>query len=159
MSNLTAEQAADKIIDLLLGESEWREDPNIETLLKTAGDKLAGKFVFACYFDEDYQSVWIITPIKYWKDDGYVYDQESPIDHLMPANAGDVNGCGTWAIDNDTMDPIERAKYFHDKGFVWEESFQLQIDDSDDAEELIRAMKEKTSPGHLPPSLPPNCSP
>lgn len=103
------------------------EEFNLNIDAGASKQELANQFVFAYGgYDEDLDAdncFWIITPKAYWEDSGCVYDQESFIGDLLPEDAGDVNGCGTWTWPDD-LSPVERAIELTERGFVWDLELQ-----------------------------------
>ncbi|MEZ0226852.1 MAG: hypothetical protein ACAH83_20010 [Alphaproteobacteria bacterium] len=101
------------------------------SLLKKAGRALANRYTFAVTdqmadeFDVSFYA--IITPTKYWKDEGCCYDQPSPIDHLLP-NGEDANDCGTWIFEKNYASAAALAKDLQNRGFTWDKDFQNFID-------------------------------
>ena len=149
-----AQQASVRIIDLILNHDEGVygvSEDELQTLLDTAGDDLASHFVFAYCGQDESMPCWIITPKKYWDNEGYVYDQHTPIDHLLPADLGEAMEA-TWAsVERDGENPLVLAAQLMAKGFVWDKDFQDFIDnETPEARKMISAL---TTPAchHKPP--------
>ncbi|MEZ0226075.1 MAG: hypothetical protein ACAH83_16085 [Alphaproteobacteria bacterium] len=129
-------RAADAVIARMLpGGSGYDFIPSDDPLVASAGKALANRFTFAIKkSEEDEEDGWgfyaIITPTAYWKKTGYCFDQESPLDKLLPEGE-DVNGCGTWVIaDKAAGSAAGLAKMLIARGFAWDLKFQDFIEPS-----------------------------
>lgn len=83
----------------------------------------ANQFIFALCED-----MTCICPKKFFEEEGYCYDQESPISHLLPPGSDDVNGCGSWELPfagSGASHAIELMAL----GFHWDPSFQDYMDE------------------------------
>ena len=143
--NRRAEQqkAADRIIDILVGDAPYSEEDDAEwgvpkALLDTAGQALAGRYIFAVEEMEGEISV-LTTPLRYFEKNGCCDDQTGPIGHLIPKGGELMES--TWEIYDDSVKTAgDAAKYMQDQGFVWNRDFQNFIDSSVTAE-IEQALK------------------
>lgn len=131
-------RAADAVIARMLpGGNAYNFIPSDDPLVAKAGKALANRFTFAIKKSEEddedgngFGFYAIITPTAYWKKTGYCFDQESPLDKLLPEGE-DVNGCGTWVIDAKAAGSAAGlAKMLIARGFAWDQKFQDFIEPS-----------------------------
>ena len=95
---------------------------------------------------------WIITPKKYWDNEGYVYDQHIPLDHLLPEDLGEAMEA-TWAsVERDGENPLVLAAQLMAKGFVWDKDFQDFIDnESPEAQQMTSTLTTPACDPHYKP--------
>ena len=150
VATLSVDELIEKMIDGTIYEDD---DINVDNEVTALGKELAAQFIFAyAGIEEEYEvPVWIITPVKIWRDSGYVFDQPCPIEYILPEGAEDMNDCGTWVWENDGQTPAEAAKDLLDRGFIWERKFQDFIDmTADGADEDVTEELERIAAAHTP---------
>ena len=125
---------ADKIIDILVGDAESPDEDAYygipDDMLKAAGKALANRYCFAvCVEEEEYadEPLVMVTPIRYFEENGCCDDQSGPISDLLPRCAEAMES--TWEIYHDSVNsPETAAAYLQSLGFVWNKDFQEFID-------------------------------
>lgn len=102
---------------------------------------IANQYTFAVIASDE-GNIAIITPTCYWENEGYCYDQASPIEHLLPENAEDLNDCGTWLVPMySEMTILDVAKDLLARGFNWSYEFQT-LNDTGSMKNNIAELKE-----------------
>ncbi len=116
-------EAADKIIDQL-----DEEDEISPALLKKAGTALANRFVFAIGGDPTATGLLDGLFVEF-SPKGRDYDQhlEHVISHLLPKNNGGEATELTFDFSA-YKDPIRLVSDLLKKGFIWDETYQAQMD-------------------------------
>jgi hypothetical protein len=123
--------AADKIIRIVMGDEERADDDDADygvpqVLLDQAGKALANRYCFAIS-EEDGSLNAMITPIRYFEEEGCCSDQTGPISHLLPKCGEAMES--TWeCYRDDVHTPLQFSAYLKGLGFVWNKDFQDFID-------------------------------
>jgi hypothetical protein len=109
------------------GEEAWDE---ISSWPVSDRPALARQFLFFIDSESEDFPIAIVTPALYTRGaegDGAVYDQECPIDELMPGTPGateDANGCGTWLFPEYAGNAAGLARDLVQNGFVYADDLQ-----------------------------------
>lgn len=143
---------ADKIIAMLMGDEERPEDDdNDETyggiplsMVKEAGKALANRYCFAISTDEYGTLAAMITPTRYFEENGCCDDQDGPISDILPPRVGNAMEA-TWEFyDEKIKTPLDAAHELQAYGFVWNKAFQEYIDEGNDVK-VLPMLKELDS--------------
>lgn len=150
-----ANAAADKAIAIIMNEEPAEDDDNDDapwgvpqSLLDTAGKALANRHVFALMGEEEGGGdvpMAMITPLRFYQEEGHVSDQSGPISHLLPRAAEAMES--TWEIyEKGIKTPVEAAEYLQSLGFQWSRDMQNFIDASltKELEARIQAVEDVT---------------
>jgi len=132
--------AADAVIRILMGEDPAADydDPDADwgvpnKLVEEAGLALANRHCFAIMAEEGDIPYAMITPIRFFEQEGHCSDQSVPVHELMPKCGEAMES--TWEIYEKGVDtPVEAARYLQSLGFQWDRGFQDFIDPSVTAE-------------------------
>ncbi|MBI1216561.1 MAG: hypothetical protein GC185_12185 [Alphaproteobacteria bacterium] len=127
--------AADKALRIIMGDEEGADYDDDDAsygvpdaLVKQAGKALANRYCFAVSEEDDMLSA-MITPIRYFEEEGCCSDQTGPIYDLLPKCAELMES--TWEIFEEGVDtPVKAAQYLQSLGFRWNRDFQDFIDAS-----------------------------
>lgn len=123
---------AKAILSKLMGEEYEGPDLIKKSLIKGVlrPESMASQFVFGVAGPTSMVKnhlIAIITPKAFWEKEGYCFDQELPLESLLPKGSDDLNGCGTWCIPFQSMDPVEFKAMLKGMGFVWDQKFQTSV--------------------------------
>ena len=116
-----------------MGDLPRSEDDDAEwgvpkALLDKAGKALANRYCFAVE-DMEGDIAVMITPTRYFVENGCCDDQTGPIDHLLPRAATMMESC--WELYEDGIDTAaDAALHLQKLGFFWNKGFQDFIDAS-----------------------------
>ena len=152
-----ANEAADKAIAIIMNDepraetededfdgSEWGVP---KKLLDDAGKALANRHCFAISGeDEDCLSA-MITPIRFFQEEGHCSDQSGPVGHLLPKCAEEMES--TWGCyEKSVKTHADYAQYLQKQGFQWSRDFQNYIDASltEEISKKVAAMEDAPSP-------------
>lgn len=113
-------QAALEVITRIRKDGYWDYDKQPEDLLKQAGNALAQHYIFGMV-DSDDGVFAAICPKYYWEAEGCCFDQQSPLEHIIP-DGDDVNGCGTYYFEDMSLKKIKGMLL--SKGFVYDKGFE-----------------------------------
>jgi hypothetical protein len=151
-----ANEAADKAIAIIMNDEQRAEteDEDFEgsewgvpkKLLDDAGKALANRHCFAICGEDDSLTA-MITPIRYYKEEGCCSDQSGPVGHLLPKCAEAMES--TWeCYEKGVKTPADFAKYLQAQGFQWSRDFQDYIDGNltKTLSKQIAAMEDEPSP-------------
>jgi len=123
---------------------------------------LANQFLFFVTSDDMFGGgptpTAIISPAVYTEKENCIYDQECPIEGLLPDDAEDLNGCGTWMMHGYSGTMVELVHDLIARGFHFSEKMQREygaeyLDDltplweADDLEKTVRATERPARPG------------
>jgi hypothetical protein len=113
-------EAALEVINKIRKEGYWEYDHGSEALLERAGNALAQHYVFGVVDGED-GIFAAICPKYYWEENGFCFDQQSPLERILP-EGDDVNGCGTYCFEDLSLKEIKAMLI--SKGFVYDKEFE-----------------------------------
>lgn len=117
-----------------------------EAMVKAAGKALANRFCFALAVDdpESGHMTAMITPIKYFKEEGCCNDQDGPVRGLLPPGFSNAME-STWDVPDDVATAVEAARLLQSYGFVYNKDFQKYIDSGQDVK-VLPFLKELDEP-------------
>jgi hypothetical protein len=118
---LDADAAADKIIELLAGNSD---EEITAPLVKKAGKALAGRFLFAIGEDEEGLFA-VFAPVN---DKSYDQHLSHVIEHLFSGMGESAEEMEATFSFTDYTNPVVLAKALLQRGFIWEPEFQIAND-------------------------------
>ena len=141
-----ANDAANQVISIIMGDLPRSEDDDAEwgvpkALLDKAGKALANRYCFAVE-DMEGDIAVMITPTRYFVENGCCDDQTGPIDHLLPRAATMMESC--WEIYEDGIETAaDAALHLQKLGFFWNRDFQNFIDASQ-TDDIAKALAPQT---------------
>lgn len=148
-----ANEAADEALAIIMNEAPEadEDDENAEwgvpkKILDDAGKALANRHCFALCSEDGTISA-MITPIRYFREEGCCSDQTGPVSHLLP-RCGELME-STWECYDPKVKTAEDfAKYLQAQGFQWSRDFQSYIDASltSSLSKKIAALEDEPSP-------------
>lgn len=153
--------AADEVIRRIMGDITEDESEDLDwgvpkKLLDDAGKALANRHLFALSAEGGDEVYAMITPIRFYQEEGHLSDQSGPISHLLP-RAGEAME-STWEIyEKGVKTPVQTAQYLQSLGFEWSRDFQDFIDSSLTKEigKAVEALEDKAAPAKAAPTAAP----